>query len=82
MRTELVCLDGVELLNEYLEGTLDALRRDALDAHLAGCPRCAAFVKSYRATPRILREATLRAMPADLEQRVLGFLRERMREEP
>jgi len=51
----------------------------ALEAHVAGCPRCAAYVESYRATPRILRAATAAPLPPDLEQSLIAFLRGRRR---
>ena len=54
----LTCRDGVERLMDYLEGVLGASERAAIDAHVAGCPRCIAFVKSYVETPRIVRAAT------------------------
>lgn len=74
---ELACISGVELLNDYLEGVLPANLHAALDEHVAGCARCAAFVASYRATPRILREATAVTLPADLERSLQAFLRAR-----
>ena len=72
---EIVCASGVELLMDYLEGVLSADLRSALDAHVAGCPRCVAFIASYRETPRILREATATALPADLQVSLRAFLR-------
>ena len=38
-------------------------------------PRCVAFIASYRETPRILREATATALPADLQASLRAFLR-------
>ena len=75
--TDVTCLSGVELLMEYLEGVLPAEVQAALEAHVAGCGRCAAFVASYRETPRILREATAAALPADIEASLRAFLRGR-----
>ena len=72
---EIVCASGVELLMDYLEGVLSADLRSALDTHVAGCPRCVAFIASYRETPRILREATATALPADLQVSLRAFLR-------
>jgi anti-sigma factor RsiW len=73
----IVCVTGVELLMEYLEGTLPAEVRAALDEHVAGCARCTAFVASYCETPRILREATVSTMPPDVEASLKAFLRAR-----
>ncbi len=56
MTPGLTCRDGVERLMDYLEGALGSPERVAIDAHVAGCPRCVAFVKSYVETPRIVRD--------------------------
>ena len=77
MSTGLTCASGVELLAEYLEDRVPPDVRVALEAHVAGCPRCRAFVRAYRETPRILRQATLAALPADLELSLREFLRSR-----
>lgn len=74
---EIACVSGVELLMDYLEGVLPADVHAALEAHVAGCARCAAFVMSYRNAPRILREATAAPLPADLETSLKAFLRAR-----
>ena len=79
---EIACASGVELLMDYLEGVLSADQRSALDAHVARCPRCVAFIASYRETPRILREATATALPADLQASLQAFLRARRRVPP
>lgn len=77
MRADVVCASGVELLMEYLEGALAPEVQADLEAHVAGCARCVAFIASYRATPRILRRATLAALPEDLGDSLLAFLRRR-----
>jgi anti-sigma factor RsiW len=79
MSAAVVCASGVGLLMDYLEGALPADVRADLDAHVAGCPRCQAFVASYRETPRIVREAATVTVPADLEESLLRFLRSRRR---
>ncbi len=79
MKPEVVCASGVELLMDYLEDALPADVRAELEAHVAGCLRCAAFVASYRETPAILRRATLAALPAELEESLRAFLRRRRR---
>jgi anti-sigma factor RsiW len=74
MTAPLVCRDGVEMLMDYLEGTLRPADREAIEAHVSGCPRCVAFVESYRQTPRIMRAATAAAMPENLKQSLRAFL--------
>ena len=72
---DIVCMSGVELLMEYIEDALAPDVRVAIEAHVAGCPRCEAFIASYRATPRIVRDVTRMEMPADLEASLLAALR-------
>jgi anti-sigma factor RsiW len=74
---EVRCISGVELLMDYLEGVLSVEMHDALEEHVAGCDKCAAFVASYCETPRILRDATASALPSDVEQSLKVFLRAR-----
>jgi anti-sigma factor RsiW len=77
MSATVVCASGVSLLMDYLEDALPGDVRSDLETHVAGCPRCIAFVASYRETPRILREASAVTAPPDLEASLLRFLRSR-----
>lgn len=74
----LACASGVDLIMDYLEGLLAPDVRAAIEAHVAGCQRCAAFLESYRATPEILRRATAETIPADLSESLLASLRARL----
>ena len=73
--TDTSCQTGVGLLMDYLEGVVPEDVRSNLDSHVAGCQKCTAFVASYLATPRILREATAAAMPPELQRSLLDCLR-------
>ena len=77
--TGIRCTNGVELLMEYLEGDLPVNVRTDLEAHVLGCPRCVAFIESYRQTTRIMRESTAMELPDDLADRLQAFLRGRIR---
>ena len=72
---DVTCSTGVDRLMDYLEGVLPAEGRAALDAHVAGCPRCVAFIASYCGTPRILRQVTSVTLPAEQQQSLHTFLR-------
>jgi anti-sigma factor RsiW len=71
---DLTCRDGVERLMDYLEGMLAPAERAAIDLHVAGCPRCVAFVESYVRTPRIVRAATAATLPAERATALRRFL--------
>jgi anti-sigma factor RsiW len=72
-----VCVSGVEYLMDYLEGVVSPALRADIDHHVAGCPRCAAFIASYCETPRIVREATATPFSRSLESSLKAFLRAR-----
>lgn len=58
-RPELVCQQWVEVVTEYLEGTLPADLQAAADRHLADCPHCREYLEQMRRTislARILRD--------------------------
>ena len=74
---DLVCRNGVEQLMDYLEGVVTPEVRRLLEAHVAGCAKCLAFIASYEATPRIVREATEVEPPAAAVQALLDFLKVR-----
>jgi anti-sigma factor RsiW len=60
---------------DYLEGVLPPEVSTALEAHVVGCERCAAFLASYRETPRILRDVTSIDLPPDIQDSLRAFLR-------
>lgn len=46
----MICQEQVDLLADYLDGTLHPKIGRALEWHLEGCPECLSFIKSYQAT--------------------------------
>jgi len=51
----LTCRDFVEFLDEYLSGALAEDRRAEFSAHLAQCPSCVTYMKTYQATMELGR---------------------------
>ena len=74
--SDVMCMSGVDLLADYLEGTLPADVSASLEQHVVGCERCRAFVASYKATPRILRDATYIVLPADLRASLGAWMKQ------
>ncbi|MBA3809477.1 MAG: zf-HC2 domain-containing protein [Solirubrobacterales bacterium] len=58
----LVCRQMVELITDYLEGTLPRARRRRFEAHIAGCEHCTEYLEQMRSTIRL----TGRLRAADL----------------
>lgn len=77
MSVPVTCARGVDLLMDYLEGVLPPEVRTSIDAHLEICPRCVAFVHSYQAGPRILRDVTRVAPPSGLAETLRALRRNR-----
>jgi anti-sigma factor RsiW len=72
------CQDLVELVTEYLEGTLDDDQRVTVEAHLATCEPCARYVEQMRETIERLGEVPLEdaeALPDPVVQRLLSAFR-------
>jgi anti-sigma factor RsiW len=53
----LTCREFVELLYDYLLGGLGAQGTTVMNAHLAACPSCVAYLKTYEASIRMGRLA-------------------------
>jgi len=49
-RKDLVCKQAVELVTDYLEGALSRRDRRRFEAHLQGCPNCAAYLEQIKMT--------------------------------
>jgi anti-sigma factor RsiW len=59
----LTCKEFVEVITEYLDGTLPPAERARVEAHLPGCRGCRAYLSQMRQTIRVV--GTLGAPPAE-----------------
>ncbi len=62
---ELVCQEVVELVTEYLGGTLSPTDRQRFDQHLATCPPCTAYLAQMRTTMDLAAEVGASPSAAD-----------------
>ena len=62
---ELVCREMVELVTEYLGGTLPAVDRTRFEEHLASCPPCTAYLAQVKTTLELAAELHAAARPVD-----------------
>ena len=75
MPSELRCTEIVELLADYIDGSLPAETATSLEAHLEGCAPCIAFVNTYRGTVNVVRRLSATDIPPELRERLISFLR-------
>lgn len=73
------CKDSIHLLLDYLDGEMSPEEQQHLEEHLAGCPPCVDFVRTYKATSGICKKALAKRMPEELSQKLSEYLRSRIR---
>lgn len=61
MSHELTCRELVDFLDEYLSGGLLENTRAQFNAHLATCPSCVAYMKTYQASAQLVRTVLTRS---------------------
>ena len=64
----MVCRQAVELVTDYLEGTLSQAQRRRFEAHVARCPDCPEYLAQIRAVIALAGSIT----PDDLTPRMRG----------
>jgi anti-sigma factor RsiW len=60
--SEMNCKELVELVTEYLEGTLPAAERERFEMHLGMCPGCTHYLQQMRQTIQTLGQLTEEAI--------------------
>jgi len=73
------CKDSIKHLLEFLDGEMPSEEEKRLEEHLSGCPPCLDFLKTYRATSTLCRNALKREMPKEMANKLSAFLRERIK---
>lgn len=57
------CIEVVELLTDYLEGSLDPAMQRRVEAHLDLCPPCVDFLEQLRSTIDSLDQLPVETLP-------------------
>src|SRR4051812_23316925 len=67
----MTCDEANVLLHPLIDGELDAVRARDVEAHVAGCQRCATELRQFREMRQAMAGANLRlAAPAELRSRI------------
>ena len=67
LRKPYVCQEMVELITDYLEGSLTRSERRRFEAHIAACEHCSAYLDQMRLV--VAATGQLRAADLTLEMR-------------
>jgi anti-sigma factor RsiW len=68
--SHIVCQQAVDLMSDYLEGSLTRRQRRRLEGHLAGCDACQSYLEQLRITIAASGVATV----SDVEPETLEAL--------
>ncbi len=71
MTSKLTCKELVELVTDYLQGSLPASERLRFEQHIAICPGCRTYVAQMRQTIRLLGRLTEKDIPEGAKRRLL-----------
>ena len=74
--TELRCKELVELVTDYLEGTLTPPDRERFEEHLAACAGCTRYLAQIRETIRLTGVLTEEQIPAEQRDALLAAFRD------
>jgi anti-sigma factor RsiW len=75
----MTCRELIDILDDYLDGTLvDDLRGD-LEHHLEDCAPCRAYLATYRKTREVGADAARIEMPEEMKARLRRFLDDTLR---
>jgi anti-sigma factor RsiW len=72
---DMMCNELVEVLTDYLDGTLGAHDRARLEAHLAVCDDCQAYLEEFKTTIVLADRADEPEMSSELRNNLLRAFR-------
>ena len=70
------CIHLVELVTDYLEGSMPAEQRARFDEHIAGCDGCTTYLEQFRITIRLTGMLSEEQVAPDERETLLRVFRE------
>jgi anti-sigma factor RsiW len=70
------CSELVELVTDYLEGSMPVDERARLDEHVSGCDGCARYLEQFRNTIRLTGMLSQEQVAPDERETLLRVFRE------
>ena len=72
----MTCIELVELVTDYLEGSMPADERARFDEHISGCEGCTAYLEQFRITIRLTGMLTEERIAPDARAALLDAFRD------
>ena len=72
---DLACVEAVELITDYLEGTLAPAEARRLERHLETCPGCSEYVDQMRTLAGSLGDLSADSLSAEMRERLIAAFR-------
>lgn len=72
------CRDIGQLLYDFTEGHLEPSVSQQLERHLADCPGCLAFIRTYKETARLAQDLRCEDIPPELQQKLRSFIKAKL----
>jgi len=69
----LVCRQAVELVTDYIEGSLSRVDRRRFEAHLSSCPHCTAYLAQMRSTIQITGHLRSEELPSEVREELVAL---------
>ena len=70
---ELVCQEAVELVTDYIEGSMSRAERRRFEAHLSSCPHCTAYLAQMRTTIQITGSLRSEELPSEVREELVAL---------
>ena len=70
---EIVCQQAVELVTDYIEGSMSRADRRRFEAHLSSCPNCTAYLNQMRSTIQLTGQLRSEELPSEVREELIGL---------
>ena len=70
------CSELVELVTDYLEGSMPAEQRSRFEEHVSGCDGCTTYLEQFRVTIRLTGMLSEEQIAPDVRETLLGVFRD------
>jgi anti-sigma factor RsiW len=70
---DIACKQAVELVTDYIEGSMPRADRRRFEAHLSSCPHCTAYLAQMRSTIQLTGQLRSEELPSEVRDELLSL---------